>query len=86
MDEIFDMISTELRMNFHKLIDEIQNEVILNQFYEILINKEERVEGKLWQQLTLAERQELIETERESHKEEDLILHDEMIVKNSKWL
>jgi hypothetical protein len=80
------MTTTELKTNFHKLIDEINNDAVLNQFYEILSSTKDRKEGTLWNTLTSQQQKELIETEVESHKEENLISHNEMIEKNSKWL
>ncbi len=80
------MTTTELKTNFHKLIDEINNDAVLNQFYEILSSTKDRKEGTLWNMLSLQEQKELIETEAESHKEENLISHKEITEKNLKWL
>ncbi|QLH47461.1 MAG: hypothetical protein HWD58_18655 [Bacteroidota bacterium] len=59
---------------------------MLNQFYEMLSLTKERKAGALWRSLSISEQQNLIETERESHIESNLISHAEMTAKNSKWL
>ncbi|MEN9339378.1 MAG: hypothetical protein RIQ62_690 [Bacteroidota bacterium] len=80
------MTLLELKTNFHKLIDEINNDEVLNQFYEILSSTRDRQEGMLWNKLSNTEHKELVETEKLSHRDENLLSHDEMKLKNKKWL
>lgn len=80
------MNTLELRLNFHKLIDNITNENMLNAFYEMMSNAKEQAEGSLWAKLTTEEKQELLETENESQNADNLISHNEMKAKHSKWL
>ena len=80
------MTTIELKSNFHRLIDEINNDAVLNQFYEILMSTKDREEGMLWKALSMTEQSELLDTEADSHNEDNLISHDQMKEKNRKWL
>lgn len=80
------MNTLELKLKFHKLIDNITNENMLNAFYEIMSNAKEQSEGSLWAKLSAEEKHELLETEKESHSVDNLISHTEMKAKHKKWL
>lgn len=80
------MNTLELKLKFHKLIDNITNENMLNAFYEIMSNAKEQSEGSLWTKLSAEEKHELLETEKESHNVDNLISHTEMKAKHNKWL
>jgi hypothetical protein len=80
------MTTIELKSNFHKLIDNINNDNVLYKFYEILDKAKEAKEGSLWARLNPNEQQELIIIEKESHFSENLIPHSQMIKKHKKWL
>ena len=80
------MNTLALKSNFHKLIDDINNESILNSFYEIMSNAKDHTEGSLWSRLSAEDKQDLIETEKESHHLDNLIPHSEMKTKHNKWL
>ncbi|MBL7765798.1 MAG: hypothetical protein JNJ58_06890 [Chitinophagaceae bacterium] len=80
------MTSTELKTNFHQLIDEINNDDLLHQFYELMNAAKNRTDGLLWDNLSVQEKQELIQTVNESYQDENLVSHHEVILKNNKWL
>jgi hypothetical protein len=80
------MTTVELKSNFHKLIDNINNENVLYKFYEIIEKTKESKEGSLWARLSPNEQQELIMIEKESRLAENLISHSKMINKHKKWL
>jgi len=80
------MNSIELRNNFHSLIDKIKNDALLMKFYEIMIKAKDNKEGELISCLTKEEYEELIISYQESKDESNLISHDEMKNKHSKWL
>jgi len=80
------MTTFELKLNFHKLIDKIDNDNLLLKFYDILSRIKETKEGALWSRLSKEEQDELIMIEKESHNPQNLILHSEMIKKHKKWL
>lgn len=80
------MNTLELKSNFHKLIDNIDNENLLNSFYEIMLSANNHAAGSLWARLSYVERQELIEIEKETQNEENLISHTVIKEKHSRWL
>ncbi len=80
------MNTIELKKNFHNLIDSIDNENLLLNFYELLKKRISTKEGKLWKDLTKEEREELNLAFKESQNPEKLISHKEMRKKHKKWL
>jgi len=80
------MTTIEIKSNFHKLIDNIENENILTKFYEIMLNAKAMKEESLWTSLTQKEQEELLEIEKESQDPANLIDHSEMKSKHKKWL
>ncbi|MCK4664951.1 MAG: hypothetical protein KAT68_18925 [Bacteroidales bacterium] len=80
------MDSIELRNNFHNLINNIKNDVLLMRFYDIMIRAENTEEGKLMGRLTKEEYEELMLAYKESEDEENLISHEEIKKKHKKWL
>jgi hypothetical protein len=80
------MTTIELRANFHKLIDNINDENILSKFYDLLSRTNESKEGKLWARLSKEEQEELLIIEKESHDPQNLLPHVEMRKKHGKWL
>lgn len=59
------MTTSEL-INFHNLIDDIEDESILYKFYDIISQAKDTKEGMLWNRLTKEEREELILIEKEA--------------------
>ena len=53
------MNTIELKKDFHTLIDSIDNENLLSNFYDLLKRRISGKEGKLWKGLTKNEREEL---------------------------
>ncbi len=80
------MTNVELKTNFHKLIDSINNENLLFKFYEIISKTSESKDGTLWSRLNNEELQELLLIEQESRDDKNLIAHSNMITKHKKWL
>ena len=80
------MNTIELKKNFHLLIDSIDNENLLINFYDILKKKSMAVEGKLWESLTIEDQHELLLALEESDNPENLISQTEMKKKHQKWL
>ena len=80
------MNTTELKKSFHLLIDSIDNENLLINFYDILKKKSSAKEGKLWSNLTIEDQKELLLALEESDNPENLISQDEMKKKHQKWL
>jgi hypothetical protein len=80
------MTTVELKNNFHHLIDSIDNDSLLQRFYELMSRKSESVDGSLWNRLTIEEQEELLSVESEINYPNNLISHDEMKKRHSKWL
>ena len=80
------MEATQLKINFHQLIDSIDNERILSKFYGLMSKSRESSGGQLWSRLTIEEQEELLLSEIESDNPDNLIAHSEIQKKHSKWL
>ena len=80
------MNTIELKQSFHDLIDSIDNENLLINFYDLIKKRSSAKEGQLWNKLTDQEQKELLLSLEESKNPENLISHDEMVKKHKKWL
>jgi hypothetical protein len=80
------MDTPELKKDFHNLIDSIDNENLLSDFYDLLKKRVSGSEGRLWKMLTKEEQEELNLAFEESEKPENLISRKEMRKKHEKWL
>ena len=77
---------SEIKTNFHHLIDEIDNEPLLMKFYDLLLKSRVQEEGELWNQLSEDQKNELLIAESESHYQKNLIDHKTQKAKHRKWL
>jgi hypothetical protein len=80
------MTAIELKNNFHHLIDSIDNENLLQQFYELMLRKRGLKDGKLWNNLSKDEIEELLLANEESENPDNLIFHDDAKKKYAEWL
>jgi len=80
------MNTIELKKNFHLLIDSIDNENLLINFYDLIKKRSSTKEGQLWSRLTKAEQEELLLSLDESDNPENLVSHEDMVTKHKKWL
>ena len=80
------MTAIELKNNFHHLIDSIDNENLLKEFYELMLRKRTSKDGRLWAMLSKDEIEELLAANEESENSENLIHHEDMKKRYSKWL
>ena len=80
------MDTTELKKSFHLLIDSIDNENLLLNFYDLLKQRTNAKDGRLWDKLDYEEQKELLHAVEESKSEENLISSDELKKKHKKWL
>ena len=79
------MNTIELKKSFHLLIDSIDNENLLINFYDILKKRSSAKEGKLWENLAIEDKEELLLALRESEDPNNLISHDEMKKKHQSF-
>lgn len=80
------MTTVELKNNFHQLIESIDNENFLQQFYELMLYKKSSKNGSLWAQQTEEEINELLMANDECDNPDNLIPHEEVKKQYSKWL
>ncbi len=80
------MKQSDIKSNFHQLIDEIDNERLLMKFYDLLIKSKVQKEGELWNQLSEEQKNEVLLSESESHYQKNLIDHETQKAKHKKWL
>ncbi len=80
------MNTVEIKQNFHNLIDKIDNESLLLNFYELLKKRSSAREGKLWNRLSKDQQNELLTALDEIQNPSNLISHSEMKKKHSTWL
>ncbi len=80
------MTAVELKNNFHHLIDSIDNENLLQYFYELMLRKKTSKDGKLWNNLSKDEIEELLLANEESENPDNLISHDDVKKKYAEWL
>ncbi len=80
------MNTLKLKKDFHNLIDSIDNENLLSDFYALIKRRISEKDGKLWNELTEREKEELNSAFEESKMPENLISHEEMRKKHEKRL
>ena len=75
-----------LKKDFHKLIDDINNEQLLLEFYSLIRKRIASRDGKLWKSLTKEELEELNLAFEESENPDNLIRQEDILRKYKKWL
>lgn len=80
------MTAIELRKNFHSLIDSIDNERILQFFYDLMKRKSSGEEENGWNLLSDDQKQELMSSAKESEDLNNLVSNDDLKAKHKKWL
>ena len=72
------MTVLEIKNNFHSLIDSIDDNELLSQFYEIMSIKRDSKVSQTWNLFTEEERKELLLSESESNDITNLISNEEV--------
>lgn len=80
------MSTAELKTNIHRLVDGMNNELLLSKVYALIAKLNNSEEGALWNRLSEEEQQELIQADIESEDEKNLLTHREVKAKHKKWL
>jgi len=80
------MTVVELKNNFHKLIDEIEDGSVLSKFYGILKETTTRENSALWNKLSVDEQNELLKIDDDINQGEGVIPHTKIVEKHAKWL
>ena len=74
----------ELKSEFHNLIDRINDPEIIQRFYNAM-NQSLNADGAIWQSLTPAQQQSVIDTYEKSKDNETLITLYELKTKYANW-
>ena len=80
------METDQLKNNFHRLIDSIDNERILTKFFGLMSRTKDSVDGQLWSRLSKEDQEELLLSDIESDDTKNLISHSTIQKKHNKWL
>lgn len=78
--------SDTLKQKFHQLIDNVQDTESLLKFYEMMELQLSSANGKLWDDLSKDEQQELVQIDQQSEDDTLLIMHESQVQKFGKWL
>ena len=71
-------MATSIKQKLHTLIDNIDNESLLNQVYELIYKKNSSKEGDLWNKLTPQQQQEVLLSLEESNDSNNLIPNEKV--------
>ena len=71
---------------FHKLIDNIEDEEVLKSYYELINRLSLHETGNLWNDLTVEEKKESMVSYEESFDQLNLISHEQEKKQHDKWL
>ncbi len=74
-----------LKDRFHQLIDQIEDETLLKQIYELVYQQADQ-EGDFWHALTKEQQADLKQALTESEKEDNLLDNDTVLTNARKWL
>ncbi|MBD1394523.1 hypothetical protein [Mucilaginibacter glaciei] len=78
------MSLAELKSEFHNLIDQIDDPEIIEQFYNAM-SQSFNSDGAMWNSLTPAQQQSVIDAYEESKNDDTLITLDELKIKYANW-
>jgi hypothetical protein len=67
------MRTIELKSNLHKLVDRIEDELLLRAIYSFLQKRESSEDGQMWKQLTDEQKKEVLQAYEESEDDGNLI-------------
>ncbi|HSY61444.1 MAG TPA: hypothetical protein VK796_06180 [Cytophaga sp.] len=79
-------MATSIKQKLHTLIDNIDNESLLTQVYELIYKKSASKEGDLWSKLSPEQQQEVLLSLEESNDATNLISNDDVKKSHKKWL
>lgn len=66
------------RQEFHDYIDSIPDERLVRKYLELIKSLDQKMPGKLWQELNAAEQEEVLKSYAESFDEGQLVAHEEV--------
>jgi hypothetical protein len=76
----------KVKDDFHHLIDEINDEKLLKEYYELIQRLAGNQSGKLWNMLNNDQQKDLLLAYDESFDPANLVSHEEVKKEHEKWL
>jgi hypothetical protein len=76
----------KIKDDFHHLIDTIEDEQLLKDYYQLIQNMNNRSDGTLWNALSEEQKEELLLSYDESFDERNLLSHEQVKLQHEKWL
>lgn len=73
------------KKDFHKLIDDIEDEEALSGYFQLIQRLNENKSGELWESLSPEEKEELLLSYEESFNPDNLISHEQVKKQHDKW-
>ncbi len=75
-----------VRNNIQQLLFAIDDELVLQQFYNALLWFSKGEEGQLWQTLSVFQQEQVLEAYEESENPDKLFTHEDAKIRHAKWL
>ena len=76
----------KIKDDFHQLIDSIEDEQLLQRYYQLIQKINDDQSGHLWNSLNEDEKEELMMAYRESFDKNNLLTHEQVKLQHEKWL
>jgi hypothetical protein len=76
----------KIKDDFHHLIDIIEDEQLLKNYYQLIQTMNKNSDGTLWSALNEEEKKELLIAYDESFDEKNLLSHEQVKLQHEKWL
>jgi len=76
----------KIKDDFHHLIDTIEDEQLLKDYYQLIQNMNNNSDGALWSALSEEQKEELLLSYDETFDEKNLLSHQQVKLQHEKWL
>jgi hypothetical protein len=76
----------KIKDDFHHLIDSIEDEQLLNSYYQLIQKINNDQNGHLWNDLSEDEKKDLLAAYEESFDSNNLLTHENVKLQHEKWL
>jgi hypothetical protein len=80
------MNKTALKSNLHKLIDQIENQNLLEEYYNEIKGILEKSQDNVWDKLTEDQKKEVLLSYEESESKKNLLVNETVMKKYKNWL
>ena len=76
----------KIKDDFHHLIDSIEDEQLLQRYYQLIQTINDNQNGHLWNSLDEDEKKELLIAYKESFDSSNLLSHEQVKLQHEKWV